>query len=43
MLTICIHDADDVLELAAIVQQVLHELGKCDCDPDLTQCVEELV
>ena len=43
MIRICIQDVDDVIELVNIVHQVLHELGKCDCDSDIDECVEEFV
>ena len=34
MITIELHDQDDVIELASMLQQFLHELGRCNCEEE---------
>lgn len=32
MITIQLDDQDDIIEFALMVQQLLHELGSCNCE-----------
>lgn len=35
MITIQLDDQDDIIELALMLQQVLHECGACNCEDPL--------
>jgi len=34
MITIQLDDQDDIIEFALMVQQLLHELGSCNCEDE---------
>jgi len=34
MITIQLDDSDDIIELALMVQQIIHECGFCNCDDE---------
>ena len=41
MITIQLEDDDDIIELARMIQQLIHELGRCDCEVfEVPECQE---
>ena len=34
MITIQLDDQDDVIELALMLQQLVHEMGQCSCEEE---------